>query len=350
MAAEPFAVEDQDLPQAREGRQHRRAIGTARAARAPDFLAGRAVIGQQRPPVCRLGLGARIDNDHVIVDERRPAHAPLQVRVIVKDVALPPQRARDSIEADQLALSPTNNRAAGNGGRHARPRASQRLLELGGVAVGPDLLAGDRVVADDGLLIAPLFQGHGRMAHHSEAGIAAAHGLPPHLSRWRRLPVADQGGAVDDAVALSAAIFGEVERGVARQVARRPAGGRFVPAVRSRTSSAVGLQRKKNRGTMSPVKRTSRTAATAKIPSSSGMLETTASRTYQRQPENSNAQLPSRMTVSGAAIHRTPNTRLARSHSFGQVQIAAQVVAPAATISHGSQKRKNERVRLGAAA
>src|SRR5207244_9425692 len=118
--------------------QVRRTVAGAAGAARPEWLSGVPVVGNDGFTLCRLPLRAGVDDDEPVVDERRTAHAPLNVVVVGEDVRLPFDRAGRAVEAlEPAGRAERVNVAVGNGRRRPRAIAPERLAEMGWVAVDP---------------------------------------------------------------------------------------------------------------------------------------------------------------------------------------------------------------------
>src|SRR5207302_446325 len=100
IAGDLLGVEEQELPLAAERGQLRRAVAGLRGAAGPRQRAGGALERHQRFARARRILHARIDDHELVVDQRRAAHAPLNILIALQNVDRPEQLARLQIEAD----------------------------------------------------------------------------------------------------------------------------------------------------------------------------------------------------------------------------------------------------------
>src|SRR5262249_14154756 len=143
---------------AAERRQLRRAIAGPSGAAGPERIAGLAVVGDDGPSPRRFALGPGVDDDEPVIHERRPTHAPLDVVVVGEDVGFPFDFAGGTVEAFEPAGRAEGvDVAVGDGRRRAGAVAAERLAEVGRILVDPTLMARGGAIADDGFVVAPLF-------------------------------------------------------------------------------------------------------------------------------------------------------------------------------------------------
>ena len=201
----PAAAQQQDLRDAVDRHQMRRAVAAAARRADPARLAGGEVVGGER--------AGRGDDDDVVDDQRRAREAPVRdLRAGVgRRVARPHdgavagvERVQDSGRAERV------DAAVAEGRRRARTGAAIRLPEPGRVAVSPHRLAGGHLVAGDDLVVAALLLRVEEVAVDREGRPARSDRPAPELDRRRCRPVGLDPHAADDAVAIGSAKAGPV--------------------------------------------------------------------------------------------------------------------------------------------
>src|SRR5262249_43364490 len=149
----------------------------------------------------------------IVHDERRPAHAPAQVLIALESIHSPFFLAVVSGQAGQPAGGAEGEHVA-VGDSRSRPRA----VAAGGLREPtirpgrPRFFARGRLVANNHLLVAALFDGDQKSVSVTESCVPATDRLTPNLL-WRTgRPVAGNRGSGRDAIPIRAAIAGPVAR------------------------------------------------------------------------------------------------------------------------------------------
>ena len=91
---------------------------------------------------------------------------------------------------------------SGDRRRGAGPNPTDGVLEARGVSVGPKGCAGEKIAADDGLVVTLLLESDGVPAVNGEAGKASTNLDLPNALRRMRFPVLLQSWSGDDAIAV----------------------------------------------------------------------------------------------------------------------------------------------------